>query len=150
MAALSKTPTGNYKGVYTSQPVDTLVDFYNAATGNGGTAVALTAASLMMPVNLVAATGSVLATAAQLSYGVTLVSASDATKCVKLPAAPATQGFVILFNSVANQPLIIFPDAAATINGIASHGALTCANGVPVILYNTSATQWYTLPLLPS
>ena len=114
----------------------------------------LTAPVVTGPVNTpnapVAATGSALSSAAQVSNGYTLVTASDGTKCVKLPATPTPGMTVTLFNAVAAQPLIIFPDAAATINAIASHGALSCANGVPVTLYATSATQWYSLPLVPS
>jgi hypothetical protein len=123
---------------------------------NGGAVLAtLTAGQIRSlgvstPNTPVAATGTNLATAAQLSPGFTLVTASDGTKAVKLPAVPTPGTICTLFNSVAGQPLIIFPDAAATINAIAAHGALTCANGVPVMLYATSATQWYSLPLLPS
>ena len=106
--------------------------------------------SVYTPNTPVAATGSGLSTAAQLLNGWTLVTASDSTKCVKLPAVPTPGMLVVLFNSVAAEPLIVFPDAAATINAIASHGAYTAANGVPLMLYATSATQWYTLPLLGS
>ncbi len=35
MAAISKTPSGSYRGVYTSQPTDSLVDAVNNMTGNG-------------------------------------------------------------------------------------------------------------------
>lgn len=108
------------------------------------------AGPIFTPNTPVAATGSVLASAAQLKNGFTVVTGSDGTKCVKLPAVPTPGMMCVLFNSAGAQPLIIFPDAAATINAISSHGALTCANTVPVILYATSATQWYSIPLLPS
>ncbi|MES1986354.1 MAG: hypothetical protein V4461_15540, partial [Pseudomonadota bacterium] len=148
----SIVPTAAASGVLTlPAATDQLV---GRATTDTLTNKTLTAPVITAPIYTpnapVAATGSALASAAQVNNGFTVVTASDGTKCVKLPATPTPGMLVTLFNSVAGQPLIIFPDAAATINAIGSHGALTCANTVPVMLYATSATQWYSLPLLPS
>jgi hypothetical protein len=141
--------------LFTGELLNQIITVCNNLTGNGTaqaiTATRVTATNLVVTPNApVAATGSTVTDAAQLSNGFTLVTGSNGTKAVKLPAVPTAGMTVVLFNSVAGQPLIIFPDTAATINAISSHGALTCANGVPVLLYATSSTQWYSLPLLPS
>lgn len=103
------------------------------------------------PVNAdVAAAGSVLADAAQLSTGFTVVTGANGTVGVKLPATPAAGSVVIIKGTTAGV-LKVWPDAAATINAIGSNGAISLASGaVPAIFIAKSTTQWYTLPLLPS
>ncbi len=141
--------------MFTGQIMNQLINAVNNLTGNG-TPQAITGSTvssssfIFTPNTPVAATGSTVTDAAQLSNGFTVVTASNGTKAVKLPAVPTPGMLCGVINSVAGQPLIIFPDTAATINAIGSHGALTCANTVPVLLYATSATQWYSIPLLPS
>jgi len=96
-----------------------------------------------------AATGTNLATAAQLVAGFTSVTAADGTVGVKLPATPAA-GTVVIVKNVAAAVLKVYPDAAATINAIAANGAISMAASVPAVFIADSATQWYTIPLLPS
>ena len=104
-----------------------------------------------MPVNTaVAATGSVLADAAQVYAGFTVVSAADGTKGIKLPATPLP-GTVVIIKGTAAAALKVWPDAAATINAIAANGALVLAIGtIPATFIASSSTQWHSLPLLPS
>jgi hypothetical protein len=98
-----------------------------------------------------AATGTNLATAAQLASGFTLVTGADATVGVKLPATPAAGTLVIVKNEdSANAVLKVYPDAAATINAIAANAAISLAAKVSAIFIADSTTQWYTIPLLPS
>lgn len=108
-------------------------------------------ATMIWPVNTaVAAAGTNLATAAQLYPGITVVTGADGTVGVKLPATPVA-GTVIIIKGTTSAVLKVYPDAAATINAIGSNGAISLASGViPAIFIATSATQWYTLPLLPS
>lgn len=97
-----------------------------------------------------AAAGSVLADAAQLLEGFQVVTGADGTKGVKLPATP-TAGTIVIIKGTTSAVLKVWPDAAATINAIGSNGAMSLASGViPAIFLAKSATQWYTLPLLPS
>lgn len=99
----------------------------------------------------VAATGTNLATAAQLAAGFTVVTGADATVGVKLPATPVAGTVVVVKNvDVANAVLKVWPDAAATINAIGSNGAISLAAKVSAIFIADSTTQWYTIPLLPS
>lgn len=140
--------------------VTSTTTFSGGSTVSGATTIsgATTVSGLMtfttMPllkVNAdVAATGSVLADAAQLSSGVTVVTGADGTKGVKLPATP-TAGTFVAIKGTASAVLKVWPDAAATINAIGSNGAISLASGpTPAIFIATSATQWYTWPLLPS
>lgn len=108
-------------------------------------------AVMIWPINTtVAAAGTVLADAAQLYPGFTIVTGANGTVGVKLPATPAP-GTVVIIKGTTSGVLKVWPDAAATINAIGSNGAMSLASGViPAIFIATSATQWYTLPLLPS
>lgn len=105
----------------------------------------------LIPVNAdVAAAGSTVTDAAQLSAGFTVVTGADGTKGVKLPATP-TAGTLVIIKGTAAAVLKVWPDAAATINAIGSNGAISLASGaIPAIFIAKSATQWYTLPLVPS
>ena len=107
--------------------------------------------NLKIPVNDdVAATGTNLATAAQLSQGFTVVTGANGTVGVKLPATPVA-GTVVIVKGTTAGVLKVYPDAAATINAIGSNGAISLASGaVPAIFIAKSSTQWYTIPLLPS
>lgn len=105
----------------------------------------------IIPVNTdVAAAGTTVADAAQLSSGFTRVTGADGTKGVKLPATPAA-GTVVIIKGTAAAVLKVWPDAAATINAIGSNGALSLASGaIPAWFIAYSPTQWYSLPLVPS
>jgi hypothetical protein len=108
-------------------------------------------AVLTIPVNTtVAAAGSVLADAAQLYPGFTIVTGANGTLGVKLPSTPVP-GTLVIIKGTTSGVLKVWPDAAATINAVGSNGAMSLASGViPAIFIASSATQWYTLPLLPS
>ncbi len=98
----------------------------------------------------VAAAGTDLATAAQLSEGFTRVTGANGTVGVKLPATP-TPGTIVIIKGGTSGILKIWPDAAATINAISSNGAYSTANGlIPLILIAETATQWWTIPLVGS
>jgi hypothetical protein len=105
----------------------------------------------IIPVNPdVAAAGSAVTDAAQLSSGFTVVTGADGTKGVKLPATPVA-GTVVIIKGTTAGVLKVWPDAAATINAIGSNGALSLASGaIPAIFIAKSTTQWYSLPLVPS
>lgn len=131
---------------------DLLRALVGTSLGTIGTFTAsIFAGNIQLPVATVAAAGSTLADAAQLAAGVSIVSGADGTKGVKLPATPAAGTVVFVKGTTASQVLKVYPDAAATINAIASNGAISLASGAtPAIFVAASATQWYTFPLLPS
>lgn len=105
----------------------------------------------IIPVNSdVAAAGSTVTDAAQLSSGFTVVTGADGTKGVKLPATPAA-GTIVIIKGTAAAVLKVWPDAAATINAVGSNGAISLASGaIPAIFIAKSTTQWYSIPLVPS
>ena len=105
----------------------------------------------LIPVNAdVAAAGTDLATAAQLSSGFTVVTGANGTVGVKLPATP-TAGTIVIIKGTTSGVLKVWPDAAATINAIGSNGAMSLASGViPAIFIAKSPTLWYSIPLVPS
>lgn len=109
------------------------------------------AAMPTIPVNAdVAAAGSTVSDAAQLSSGFTVVTGANGTLGVKLPATP-TAGTIVIIKGTTSGVLKVWPDAAATINAIGSNGAMSLASGViPAIFIAKSATQWYSIPLVPS
>jgi hypothetical protein len=112
----------------------------------GGAAMA----SIARNANL-AATGTNLATAAQLVAGFTAVTLADDTVGVKLPATPVAGTVVIVKSTVSNKILKVYPDAAATINAIGANAAISLASGPTIAMFIADSTiQWYTLPLLPS
>ena len=111
---------------------------------------AATAVISSTTVTAVAAAGNSQATGGALVAGINIVSAADSTKGVSLPAAPAAGTVVIVKSTVAGQTLPVYPDAAATVNAIGSHAAITMAALTSAIFVASSTTQWYTIPLLPS
>jgi hypothetical protein len=127
-----------------SGPITSTAGFVGDVTGN-------VTGNLTIPVNAdVAAAGTVLADAAQLSAGFTVVTGANGTVGVKLPATP-TPGTIVIIKGTTAGVLKIWPDAAATINAVGSNGAISLTSGaVPAIFIAKSATQWYTIPLLPS
>lgn len=150
--ALSKNFTGTQNGpriaYYYATDTGVYSMYANGAWQNIGSTSSLL--SIARNANL-AATGTVLADAAQLSAGFTVVTAADGTVGVKLPAAPAAGTVVIVKNvDAANAVLKVWPDAAAGINAIAAHAAISLAAKVSAVFIADSTTQWYTVPLLPS
>jgi hypothetical protein len=97
----------------------------------------------------VAATGSVIGDAAALIEGFQVVTGADGTKGVILPVAVA--GAVVIIKGTTAAVLKVWPQTGAQINAVGASTAMSLASGViPAIFIAKSATQWYTLPLLPS
>lgn len=101
-----------------------------------------------IPVAAVVAAGSVQGDAGAMATGFSLVSAADATKGVRLPAAAA--GAVCIVKNNENAVLKIWPATGDAINAIAANSALSIAALTSTLLVAFDATTWYTLPLLAS
>jgi hypothetical protein len=126
-------------------------------TINSGTATlqtltvtgALTASGgVRLPVTAVAAAGTNQATAAALAEGLNVVSAADGTKGVKLPTAVA--GAIVIVKNTAAGALLIYPATGAAINAVAANGSYSITNLTSTMLVASSATQWYSVPLVAS
>lgn len=103
-------------------------------------------------VDTLAATGSTQADAAQVvtaSGGLVTATAADATKGIVLPPSPAV-GYVVEIKNVDNAVLKVYPAVGGTINVLSANAAISLAARVTAKFVATSATQWYTMPLLPS
>lgn len=120
-----------------------------ATSGENFGAVDLNAMTNLLAVTAVTATGSVIGDAAQLSQGLNIVTGADGTKGVILPVA--VPGMQVIVKGVTAGVLKVWPKSGATINALSASAAISLASGaVPAIFVASSATQWYTIPLLPS
>ena len=120
-----------------------------AASGDDFGIVNLNVPSRLLAVNAVAAAGSAQGDGGGLGQGLNVVSAADGTKGVVLPTAVA--GMVVYVKNTAAAVLKIYPASGGTINALSANGAISLATGAtPAIFVASSATQWYTIPLLPS
>lgn len=97
----------------------------------------------------VAAAGSAQGDATALVEGFQVVTGADGTKGVILPTAVA--GAIVIIKGTTSAVLKVYPATGAAINAVAANSAMSLASGViPAIFIAKTATQWYTIPLLPS
>lgn len=119
---------------------------------NGGITGALTgtvAGLVTGTCNTVAATGSNQGDAAAIPNATfNLVTAADATKGVKLPAAAA--GLIRTIKNNANAVLKVYPNTDDAINAIAANTEISMAAFTCATFFCYDGTTWYTSPLLPS
>ncbi|HUX03234.1 MAG TPA: hypothetical protein VMY35_19910, partial [Phycisphaerae bacterium] len=124
----------------------------------GGIAASLTLGDATVPVTFggmpriptatVAAAGDAQANAAAITTGFTLVSAADAAKGVKLPAAVA--GAVCIIKNGAAAVLKVWPNTDDAINAVAANANDVLAASTAAMYVAYDATTWYTIPLLGS
>lgn len=120
-----------------------------AGSGDDYGVVDLGAPSNLLAVSAVTAAGSTAGDAAQLSQGLNVVTGADGTKGVILPTA--VPGMQVLVKGVTAGVLKVYPKTGGTINALSASAAMSLASGaIPAIFVASSATQWYTIPLLPS
>jgi hypothetical protein len=101
-----------------------------------------------LPVAAVAAAGSNQGNAAALSEGLNVVSAADGTKGVRLPTAVA--GMVVIVKNTVAGALKIYPATGGAINAITADSEYSITNLTSTMLVASSATQWYSVPLVAS
>lgn len=128
-----------------SGPVKSDNGFEGAITGNvTGTLIG----NQTIPVSTVAAAGTNQGTAAALSLGFNYVTGADDAKGVKLPAAAA--GSIVIIKVGPGADLLVYPNTSDKINDGSANAAITVVDDVCFMLIAKDATDWYTLPLLPS
>jgi hypothetical protein len=138
-------------GVAFSDPELVAGTTITGATISGGTVSATditTTGGLSIKSATVAATGSTQSDAASVSDGFTLVSAADATKGVKLPAAVA--GRTVILKNNANAVLKVWPATGDGINAITVDSNYVLAAYTSSLLVAYDSTTWYSVPLLDS
>jgi hypothetical protein len=107
------------------------------------------AGELTLPVATVAATGSVQGDAAALpESGFVTVSAADATKGVRLPAAVA--GRTLRIKNLNAAVLKLWPATGDAINAIAANSSMNIPASTAFTIISYDGTTWYTIPLVPS
>lgn len=94
---------------------------------------------LKLGVGTLAAAGSIITDAADITNQVTYVTASDDAKGVQLPAATVGESYDI-YNTVANKILKIWPTASGAINGGSANAAVSLY-GKQGVRCNYSATN---------
>lgn len=120
-----------------------------AGSGDNFAIVDLNATTNLLAVTAVTAAGSVIGDAAQLSQGINVVTGADGTKGVILPTA--VPGMQVIVKGVTAGVLKVWPKTGGTINALSASAALSMTTGaMPLTFVATSATQWYTLPLVAS
>ena len=138
-------------GVAFSDPELVAGTTITGATISGGTVSATditTTGGLYVKTATVAATGSTQSDAASISDGLTLVTAADATKGVKLPAAIA--GRTVIIKNGAAAILKVWPATGDGINAITVDSNYVLAANTSSLLIAYDATTWYSVPLLAS
>lgn len=120
------------------------------ASGDDTGAVAINVRpSNLLAVAAVTAAGSAIGDAAALSNGLNVVTGADGTKGVILPVA--VPGMQVYVKGVTAGVLKVYPQSGSTINALSASAAISLATGAtPAIFVASTATQWYTIPLLPS
>ena len=140
MAAISKTPSGNYRGVFTSQPLDSVVDAVNNMQGNGtpsaGTFSSLTTSgpntlggnnkitggtSVIIP-SVIAAAGSTQLGATLIPSRKVVVTATASTEGVLLPVW-ATGLEVDVLNVGTTHKFKVWPNVNAKVSTGTSNSA---------------------------
>jgi predicted RecA/RadA family phage recombinase len=120
-----------------------------AASGDDFGKTQLNKQTNLMAVSSITAAGSLISDAAQLTSGLNLVTGADGTKGVILPVA--VPGAVVIIKGLTAGVLKVYPKASSTINGLSASGALSVTTGLmPLTFIASSATQWYSLPLVAS
>ena len=128
-----------------SGPVTSQNGFIGNVTGN---VTGNIAGNQVIPVATVAAAGSDQAGAALLSAGFNYVTGADDAKGVKLPTAVA--GTIVIIKVGPGADLKVYPNTSDKINDGLANAAITVVDDVCFMLIAKDATDWYTLPLLPS
>jgi hypothetical protein len=112
-------------------------------------ATAATLGGLQLSVETVAAAGANQGNAAAIPDAVIVTATgADAAKGVRLPAA--TAGRVVILKNIDNAVLKVYPATGGKINVLADNASLDMAARTATLLFATSGTQWFSLPLLPS
>lgn len=97
----------------------------------------------------VTALGSIQTDAAPLIEGLNVVTGANGTLGVILPVA--VPGMEVIIKGVTSGVLKVYGNTGAIINGLSANAAISLTTGLmPSIFVASTATQWYTIPLVAS
>ncbi len=145
MAAISKTPSGSYRGVFTSQPIDAVVDVVNNLTGNGTsnpTQNLYSNGTLIEIPQLLTAAGSTQGGAAAItsSFAVISVATTNSSKGVRLPVA--STGKRVTVANIASHGAKVYPATNARIISTATNVGLTLLKTKTNVYRAVNTTVW--------
>ena len=89
----------------------------------------------------ISAAGTIQGDATSLTNAVNFVGTVASGAGVVLPSAATAGDCVFIYNGGAN-PLKVYPDSGAKVNGLPANGSFTLATNTAVELWRGSATQW--------
>jgi hypothetical protein len=146
---------GVYRGVTQDNVTIEKGTLYDVTLSNPtitGTLTGNVVGNITFPVAAVAAAGSNSTDATAISdYGVVHATGADGTKGVKLPVAAAGKVVIVKNSDAANAILKVYPATGDKINsGTATTGSLNMAAKTSAVLVAIDATDWFSIPLLPS
>jgi hypothetical protein len=98
------------------------------------------------------AVGSSISDAAVLNTNVvcTLVTGGNNAVGVQLPTSAAGKILLLKNADASNGILKVYPQVNSTINALSANTSLDMAAKTSAVFFGTSATNWVTIPLLPS
>ncbi len=97
------------------------------------------------------ATGTVITNAAAITAGLTLANAADGTKGIKLPVGVAGVTVCDVINNPASNAILkVYPQVNSAINILSANTAISMAANTSCRFVCFAATQWYTIPVVPS
>lgn len=111
-------------------------------------------ANLLLHAQALAATGSVIGDAAQITQPAPAIvhgTGSDGTKGIKLPRAVKGKMYFVKNSDAANQVLKVYPfDTNDAINALTAGDPISMGAKTAAIFISFNSTTWYTFSLLPS
>lgn len=128
MAAISKTPSGSYRGVFTSQPMDAVVDAVNNLQGNGtagplaGSNTVLSGTLKVTPTAIVSAGATQLGATLITTLKAVVTTATASSKGVRLPVW-ATGLEVKVINVGPTFGTKVYPSTGAKVGTAATNAA---------------------------
>lgn len=122
-------------------------------TGGSATNTTVTTPTLTLNVEAVAAAGSAQGDAGAVtaaSGAIIHATGADATKGIVLPTAAAGKFYFVKNADAANAVLKVYPASADDINALGANTAISMAANTSATFVAIDATNWVTIPLLPS
>lgn len=122
-------------------------------TGGTATNTTLVTPTVTESVQTLAAAGNSISDGGAISVtspGLVFVTGADATKGVQLPVAAAGKRIFVKNDTAANAVLKVYPQVNSTINVLSANTAISMAANSSAMFYGYNATNWITIPTVPS
>lgn len=151
--------TASNRAAFISGPGVTVVDTNTAQTltnktftGAVSANAVVTNTTLGVAHQNLTAVGTAISDAAAIANttGSVLVTGGNNAVGVQMPVASSGRVIFVKNADASNGILLVYPQVNSTINAIAANSALAMAAKTSATFFGTNATNWVTIPLLPS